>query len=28
VASIVGDFHVRAVATGTVPSDLTIEFVR
>jgi hypothetical protein len=28
VASIVGDFHVRAIATGTVPNDLTIEFVR
>lgn len=28
IASIHGDFHVRAIATGTVPADLTIEFVR
>jgi hypothetical protein len=28
IASIHGDFHVRAIADGVVPSDLTIEFVR
>jgi len=28
IASVHGDFHVRAIATGDVPEDVTIEFVR
>jgi hypothetical protein len=28
IASFSGDFHVRAVAQGTPPTDLVIEFVR
>lgn len=27
VTSFEGGFHVRAIATGTLPEDLTIEFV-
>jgi len=28
IASIHGDFHVRAISTGTIPDDVTIEFIR